>query len=86
MGEATKYIIMKRCLQCYHINDGSLTKCAQCNFLLLAEATEKEKLAANDKLERMRHKAGDNPNEKTELVTQEEEDYEEEYDEDEEND
>jgi hypothetical protein len=80
MGDATKYILMKKCCQCFHINDGSLRSCAQCGYLLLTEATEQEKQAANDKLEKMRAKAGENPDAVSEFASDDEESEEDDLD------
>ncbi len=56
MAEATNYIKMKRCLQCFYISDNSFTKCLQCGYLFLSEASKEEAQAANDKIEELRKK------------------------------
>jgi hypothetical protein len=38
----TKYIKMRRCIQCWHINEGNLNRCNNCNYLFIGEATEEE--------------------------------------------
>jgi len=56
----TKYAIMKRCLQCFKINDGSLSKCSQCNCLFTTEANFDELQQANTRLIEIQKKRGEN--------------------------
>ena len=53
----TKYRILKRCLQCFNITDGNLSKCSQCNFIFSQEATEEENQEANDRILKLQEKA-----------------------------
>ena len=53
MTNGAKYYLMKRCLKCFKVMEFNLTKCSQCNYLFVGEATETEKEKAYDKLIRM---------------------------------
>ena len=56
MVEATNYVVMRRCLNCWYVCDGSLNSCPQCNYVFLKEATEEEKEIAMAKLEEMQQR------------------------------
>jgi len=47
---ATKYYPMRRCLNCFYITESTQKRCRQCGYLFIGEATEKEKLAHNNKI------------------------------------
>lgn len=49
----TNYVSMKRCLNCFHISEATNKRCTQCNHVFMLEATEGEKLAANERLVKM---------------------------------
>jgi hypothetical protein len=50
LSGATRYYLMKRCLQCFHICEIQNKRCTQCNYLFIGEATKEEKDQANKKL------------------------------------
>lgn len=56
MTNGTKYIILKRCLACWQVNENHLKTCGQCNYLFTSEATEQEKQEANDKMLKLQEK------------------------------
>ena len=48
---------MKRCLNCWHVNDSLNKRCSQCDFIFNREATEEERLDANERLNELRNRA-----------------------------
>ena len=50
MSNGTKYYLMKRCLQCFKVNDPSFSRCSQCGYLFTSPATKEEVTEANKKL------------------------------------
>jgi ribosomal protein L37E len=40
----TKFFIQRRCMQCGHVCDVSLSHCPECGFLFIGEATELERV------------------------------------------
>lgn len=59
MDGVTKYILMKRCLNCFNIVDNSLKSCTHCGHLFLAPATDEEIAESNEKLYEMKREAKD---------------------------
>ena len=57
MTNGTKYVVLKRCLQCWRINENHLKVCGLCGHLFTSEATEQEKQEANDKILNLQEKA-----------------------------
>lgn len=57
--DTTLYVIMVRCLQCWHINDGQANKCSQCGHTFLRGANDEEREDAMDRLDKMKAKAND---------------------------
>ena len=50
---STKFILVKKCIQCSAISPMELIKCAQCNYLFVGEATKEEKEIYDKKIERL---------------------------------
>ena len=48
---------MRRCLNCWHVNDSLNKRCSQCDFIFNREVSEEEHLAANDRLSSMKERA-----------------------------
>ena len=57
MSNGTKYVLMRRCLQCYAICEHHNKTCSQCSHLFTREATEQEQQEANDKILKLQEKA-----------------------------
>ncbi len=53
---ATKYYLMKKCLQCFAVCEFQLNRCSQCNHLFIGEATQEEKQEIYKKLEELQKK------------------------------
>ena len=56
----TKYYLMKKCLNCWHITDIDSKKCPSCSLLFIGEATFDEKNKANEKLAGLTEKSEEN--------------------------
>ena len=52
----TKYYLMKRCQNCFMINEFQLTKCGQCNYLFTEQMSEQEKTELNEKFQKLQDK------------------------------
>ena len=50
MAMTTNYILMRRCLVCWHISEMELRTCSLCGHVFLSEASDEEKLAAMKKI------------------------------------
>ena len=57
MTNSTKFYLMKKCLQCFMINEIHLSKCGQCGYLFIGEATREEKEEAYNKQIKLQEKA-----------------------------
>lgn len=55
--EATNYINMKRCLNCWHTNESDLKRCSSCGFLFLEEASIEEKEKKIEEIEKLKEKS-----------------------------
>lgn len=53
---ATKFILVKKCLQCSAISPMEMTRCVQCNYLFLGEATKQEEQEFNKKIAELQKK------------------------------
>ena len=53
----TEYIIVKRCLNCWHTNEVEKKRCGQCDYLLIAEASEQSKQQAIERINKLKEKA-----------------------------
>ena len=53
---ATKYWLMKKCLQCYGITEVQQERCPSCKHLFVQEATPEERQEIEDKLSEMQKK------------------------------
>ena len=52
----TNFVIMRRCLNCWHVNDSLSKRCSQCEFIFNREASEAERLLANDRVYELKRK------------------------------
>ena len=52
----TKYYLLKRCQNCFMINEFQLTKCGQCGYLFTEEMSEAEKDELNNKFQKLQEK------------------------------
>ena len=53
---ASKYILLRRCLQCWQVNDIDNKHCSECGYWLYDEATPIEKEEAIKKYEKLKEK------------------------------
>lgn len=60
MQDCTKYILKKQCTNCFHNQEMQNTRCTQCGFLFIGEATLEEKNKAQTKLAAMHERAEKN--------------------------
>ena len=57
MIQGTKYYLMKRCQNCFMINEFQLTKCGQCDYLFTEQMSETEKDELNSKWMKLQEKS-----------------------------
>ena len=55
-SKSTKYILVKRCMQCFEINAMERRRCTQCKYLFTEEAKPQEKQEIYKKLEELQNK------------------------------
>lgn len=48
----TKFILLRRCINCWHTNEASAKKCSQCSMTFIGEASENEKMQAIEEIDR----------------------------------
>jgi len=56
VSDTTPYIVMKRCLNCFHTTEADSSRCSQCGYLFLGEATGEQKDEANKRLIKLKEK------------------------------
>ena len=56
LSGATKYYLMRRCMNCFFVCEFQLTRCPQCGYLFIGEANEQEKDLLNKKLTELQEK------------------------------
>ncbi len=52
----TKYILVKKCLQCSAVSPMNFTKCSQCGYLFIGEATKEEEKEFNKRISEFQKK------------------------------
>ena len=57
LSEGTKFVVMRRCLNCWEISESGNKRCRQCNYLFTGEATDEQNQKGMEKIIKLKELA-----------------------------